>query len=260
MQKTHNEKAHTPVIEPDIAQTGWQFHPGPAPITRYQVFGERSSGTNFVKRLIGRNTGLRPIEDLGWKHGFYQMTAVPEDVAVIVVVRDARKWALSMHAKPWHCPPAMQAMTFEAFAAAPWETIADRARYFPQVQALGGLGQPLQHDRHPLTGAAFGSLFDLRRTKLAGHLSITSRGCAAAIVQLEAVQAAPEAFLAALAKGLRAPAPHAEYRPVVKRLGSKFKPSVETRPATPDRFPEGLLPHLREQLDLDLESRLGYRY
>lgn len=85
----------------------------PAPgITRYQVFGERSSGINFVKRLIGRNMPLLPTEELGWKHGFPQMTAVPPDTLVVCVTRNAVDWARSMHAKPWHCTPEMQRRAF----------------------------------------------------------------------------------------------------------------------------------------------------
>ncbi len=155
------------------------------PPKRVQVFGERASGTNFVKRLIGRNTALTPIEDLGWKHGFPQMIAVPEDVLVIAVVRDARAWALSMFARPWHTPPAMQRLDFPAFLRADYATIADRARYFPQIAAHGGLGQPLQADRHPLTGAVFPNILALRRAKLAGHLSLLVRTRPAALVRLE---------------------------------------------------------------------------
>ncbi|MGR3272483.1 hypothetical protein [Thalassococcus profundi] len=248
-----------PVIAQEFSEKGWQMVPGTAPLRRYQVFGERSSGTNFVKRLIGKNTALRPIEDLGWKHGFAQMIAVPEDVAVVCVVRDARPWALSMFAKPWHCPPAMQALDFSAFIRAEWATVADRARYFPQMEALGGLGQPLQQDRDPLTGACFANLFALRTAKLRGLLSYSNRGCPLVLARLEAVQAAPEAFLsdlcAAFSTTMTGP-----YSPVTKRLGSKFKPAIDTRPAAPQAICAEDLDFLRSQTDPALEERLGYRY
>lgn len=248
------------MIAQEFKAKGWRIAARGTPVQRYQVFGERSSGTNFVKRLIGRNTGLQPTEDLGWKHGFAQMAAVPEDLAVICVVRDARAWALSMHAKPWHCPPKMQAMDFAAFIRVPWETIADRARYFPQVAALGGLGQPLQYDRHPLTGRAFDNLFALRRAKLEALLSFQERRVTLVLARLEAVQAAPEAFLAELTQGLCLPAPAAPLRPVVKRLGSKFKPAVAARPATPEAMSGADLDWLRAQTDAGVEAALGYRY
>ncbi len=229
------------------------------PPKRVQVFGERASGTNFVKRLIGRNTALTPIEDLGWKHGFPQMIAVPEDVLVIAVVRDARAWALSMFARPWHTPPAMQRLDFPAFLRADYATIADRARYFPQIAAHGGLGQPLQADRHPLTGAVFPNILALRRAKLAGHLSLLVRTRPAALVRLESVQADPEGFLAALGTTLCL-APTTEYRPVIKRLGSRFRPAVDPRPAVPEEISPEDLDFLRSETDSAQEAMLGYRY
>lgn len=247
------------MIAQDFGTKGWKIRPGPVTPTRYQVFGERSSGTNFVKRLMGRNSPIRPMEELGWKHGFPHMTAIPAHVAVICALRDARAWALSMHAKPWHCPPAMQAMEFSDFIRAPWATIADRKRYFPQVAELGGEGQPLQLDRHPITGRPFDNLFALRRAKLAGHLSFANRDCTLILCRMEDVIARPTAFLADVHHSLGAPL-EGEFRPVHKRLGSKFLPSVETRPATPKTLSDDDMAFLRSQLDLDLETALGYDY
>ncbi|MDJ0820884.1 MAG: hypothetical protein QNJ09_03605 [Paracoccaceae bacterium] len=244
----------------DFADTGWQINAVTGQPKRYQVFGERSSGTNFVKRLIGRNSDLKPIEELGWKHGFAHMTAVPEDVAIVCVVRDARAWALSMHAKPWHCPPDMQVLPFSDFIRAEWATVADRKRYFPQVEALGGVGQPLQLDRDPLTGRPYPNLFALRRAKLAGLMSFAERGCTLAFTRLEAVQAAPEEFLGALWKGFSLPGSRPEYRPVMKRLGSRFLPSVDARPETPLEICAKDLEFLRAHVDMAQERALGYSY
>ncbi|MDU8911302.1 hypothetical protein [Aestuariicoccus sp. MJ-SS9] len=248
------------MIAADFADRGWQIVPGPTRPTRYQVMGERSSGTNFVKRLLGRNTSLRPCEDLGWKHGFAQMTAIPEDMAVICVVRHAAPWALSMHAKPWHCPPAMQRLAFSDFIRAEWATIADRPRYFPQVAQLGGVGRPLQHDRDPLTGRAYANLFALRRAKLTGLLSYFQRGSALIFTRLEAVQTAPEAFLSDVEAGFGLEPREGPYRPVVKRLGSKFLPAVDARPPTPSAMAEADADFMRGALDLEMETALGFRY
>jgi hypothetical protein len=248
------------MIPQGFVRTGWHVARGPAPAARFQVFGERSSGTNFVKRLIGRNTPLAPMEDLGWKHGFPAMVAIPADTVVVVCVRDARAWSLSMHAKPWHCPPAMQVLGFSEFIRAEWTTVADRKRYFPQVAALGGQGQPLQPDRHPLTGRPFANLFKLRRAKLAAHLSFLERGSAMVLCRMEAVQADPHGFLGAIQARLEIAPPDEAFRPVVKRLGSKFLPAVATRPETPSALEAGDLAFLQAQLDLPLEAALGYDY
>lgn len=248
------------MISQALRTTGWHIKSGAQAPRAIQVFGERSSGTNFVKRLIGRNSVLNPTEELGWKHGFPQMTAIPAHIAIVCVVRDARAWALSMHAKPWHCPPAMQALPFSQFIRAPWLTIADRKRYFPQVRQSGGEGLPLQLDRHPISGRPFANLFTLRRAKLDGLLSFQNRGCTLVFCRLEAVQAAPERFLSDLHRNLAVPPWGQGYRPVVKRLGSKFLPSIETRPETPKELGPDDLAFFQSQLHPEQEAALGFEY
>lgn len=243
----------------DFPSRGWTIRPGPVPPRRIQVFGERASGTNFVKRLIGRNTELIPTESLGWKHGFPHMTAIPRDLAVVCCIRDARDWSLSLHARPWHCPPRMQALAYPDFIRHEWVTVADRARYFPQVADLGGEGTPLQHDRHPLTGRPFANLFALRQAKLAGLLSFFHRDCTLVFCRMEALRDAPEDFLTDLRHAFALPQRDG-FRPVVKRLGTKFKPAIADRPEPPVAIAAEDLDFLRSQLDTDLEARLGYRY
>ena len=154
------------LLPPDFARTGLLVQRvGDTPIRRINVLGERSSGTNFVKRLIGQNSALRPVELLGWKHGFPQAVAVPPDIAVVLCVRRAEDWARSMFAKPWHTSPDMQAMPFSDFLRAEWDTRLDKMRYFEDIGLPAAQGQPLQLDRHPMTGARFENLFALRRAK-----------------------------------------------------------------------------------------------
>lgn len=246
------------MIDPDFAARGWQFHGQANALSRVQVMGERSSGTNFVQRLVGRNTALSATDALGWKHGRPAMIAVPRDVLVVGVVRGALDWARSMHAKPWHCPPEMQLMDFSDFIRAPWATIVDRARYFRDLNEAC-LGQPLQADRDPQSGAVYADLMALRRGKMAGLLSYAARDCSFALVRLEAVQADPQGFLAALDDGFGvALAP--QYRRVVKRLGSRFKPAVAQRPATPVSVSQADQDYITSRLDAPLEASLGYLY
>lgn len=242
-----------------FAQSGFCATPAPNEINRFHVLGERSSGTNFVKRLLGRNTGLKPTEALGWKHAFVHTRAVPSDLAVICTVRSADSWVRSMYAKPWHTTPAMQELEFSDFIRAPWDTIIDRPRYFENLDRKT-LGQPLQHDRNPLTGARFDNIFALRAAKLRNLLSMLNRDCACVILRMEDATTAPEATLARLRESLGQPASDGEFRPVIKRLGSKFKASVPVRPAAPETLSAADMAYMRDNLDLDLEAQLGYNY
>ena len=228
-------------------------------LTRFQVLGERSSGTNFLRRLIGRNTDLLPVEALGWKHGFPSNDPIPKDLAVICVVRNAVPWALSMFARPWHTTAYMQSLPFDDFLRAPWDTIADRPRYF---QGLPGIrrGAPLQQDRHPDTGAQFENMFALRRAKLESLTGYLERDCSCTLIRLEDVQQDPQTAVTAIAEALGT-RPHSRFRPVVKRLGTRFKSADGLqRPPIPETLRSQQMSYMRGWLDLKTEARLGYVY
>lgn len=247
-----------PLVPPEFARTGLSVkRRGDSPPSRYQVLGERSSGTNLVKRLLGRNSQMTPTEALGWKHGFTQCLAVPGDMAVICVLRDPESWALSMYAKPWHTTPGMQRLAFSDFIRAPWDTVIDRPRYFGGKAAAGIVGQPLQQDRDPLTGARFANLFALRRAKLAHLLGWLARDCTVVLTRAETVQEAPEPATRALLGGLGHSAPDG-FRPVHKRLGAKFAAAVPDRPAPPTEMPAADRAFMWSMLDTGTEAALGY--
>jgi hypothetical protein len=242
-----------------FAASGFSATPVLHDIARFHVLGERSSGTNFVKRLLGRNTDLKPTEALGWKHAFTHMRAVPADLAVVCVVRSADSWVRSMYAKPWHTTPALQSMEFSDFIRADWDTIIDRPRYFDDLDRQT-LGQPLQHDRDPMTGARFENIFALRTAKLRSLISMLNRDCTCVLLRMEGATAAPEDTLAQFRSSLGLKSSTGEFRPVIKRLGSKFKASVDTRPDAPASLSAADVDHMKASLDLNLEAQLGYTY
>jgi len=112
----------------------------------------------------------------------------------------------------------------------------------------------------PLTGGRFESLFALRTAKLRGLTGFLNRDCTCILLRMEYVVAAPEATLDALVAALGCARSHDEFRPVVKRLGSKFKPAVDDRPDTPDAMSAEDLEYLRSATDPSLEKALGYSY
>ena len=248
------------MLPEDFSRTGLHVsrRNGPPP-ARFQVLGERSTGTNLVKRLVARNTGLHPTEALGWKHGFCQVLAVPVDFLVVCVVRNARDWSLSMHAKPWHASKDLQSLAYSDFVRSPWETEIDDRRFFPDAEKTGVVGQPLQPDRDPMLGTVFPNLFALRRAKLMALTGWILRHNCVVLVRMEEVTERPEAFLDVVEAHFALPA-RAAYKPVLKRLGSRFTPRVEARPATPPFVGTEDIAFMKTQLDLSLEAGLGYLY
>ncbi len=246
-------------IPPEFAATGLHFAPGPVPPTRLQVIGERSSGTNFVQRMLRRNTPFEPHEFLGWKHGHFNALTIPQDMIVIVTVRRAEDWVRSMFTKPWHATAALQRLPFSEFLRAPWDTVLDRPRLFERMPLGDQIGQPLQLDRDPMTGLPYPDLMALRRGKLRSHLSVSNRGCAFCLVRMEEVAANPERFIASFRAAFGLPPLEGPVRPVLKRLGSKFIPTVENRPPMPDVLTAEDVEFVQQGCDADIERMLGYR-
>lgn len=228
-----------------------------APPTHVQVFGERSSGTNFVKRTLGRNTALTPVEHYGWKHGFAQMTGIGARALIVGVVREPVGWLRSMYAKPWHCPPEMQALAFPEFIRAEWATVIDRKRYFEGAGERETVGTPLQQDRHPITGRPFANILALRRAKAAWLLGLGQRGCNLVLCRLDAVQADPQGFVTQVCAAFDLE-PGADFEPVTRRLGARFLPNVEVRAPLPETLAQEDMAFIRENLDPRLEAAMGF--
>lgn len=226
-----------------------------------QVLGERGSGTNVVRKLIETNTDLFRTEGLGWKHALPHMVAIPDTLLTLCVIRDARAWSLSMHDRPWHCDPALQSLDYARFIRSPWRGIVDRTSDFEEIHPeMQVQGCELQYDRHPLTGLPFADLFELRRVKLEGLLSMLNRGGHVALLRMETFLADPEGSLAWLAEQFGLAAPRSPLKTVRRRLGTRHSYSVSDHPATPKTLSDSDLAFLRSRLDLELEAQLGYDY
>ena len=50
------------------------------------------------------------------------------------------------------------------------------------------------------------------------------------------------------------------FRPVIKRLGSKFKPAIPERAARPDSWSHDDITFLKASVDTEQEATLGYTY
>lgn len=233
--------------------------------THFQVFGERGSATNLVRKLIEKNLDVIRTESLGWKHGAPHMVAIPKDFLIIGVVRNAESWALSMHKRPWHLAPECQAYDFSTFLRSPWQGIVDRPTDFEEIYGeLEGKteGLELQYDRHPITGQRFANLFDLRRVKMACLLGMLNRSCNMVLLRAEEVQADPEGFVTWMSETLKLDWKPPQFKPVKRRLGNLHKLSVsaDTRGPTPKVMSAEDRAYMISALDMSFERALGYDY
>ncbi|MDQ2092914.1 hypothetical protein [Rhodalgimonas zhirmunskyi] len=232
-----------------------------APITQFQVLGERGTGTNMVRKVIDKNIKIERTEGLGWKHAVPHMAAVPPGCLVICVVRNAVSWALSMHKRPWHSHPDLQAMEFSEFIRTPWRGIVDRAADFEELHpemVPYVAGTELQYDRHPITGRPFENLFALRNVKQQAMLGMLNRGVNVLLVKAELAQVDQNGFAAWMIEELGLPLEGLRIKPVQRRLGNRFNRAIPVE--TPADMSGEDHAFMMDQLDLETEAALGYDY
>ncbi|WP_136442499.1 hypothetical protein [Pacificoceanicola onchidii] len=231
------------------------------PMTQFQVLGERASGTNLLRKTIEKNLDIPRTEGLGWKHGFPHMVAIPEQFLIICIVRNAVDWVKSMYARPWHVHPQLQALDYSGFIRHEWASVVDRPEDFelthPELSVKGAV---LQLDRHPVTGLAFDTIFAMRSAKLRALAGMANRGRNCVFIRLEDFNADPDAVMRRLSEAFDIPRSKPFFKPVKRRLGTRFSASIAERAPLPDVIPEADKAFLLANLDTELEARFGYSY
>lgn len=229
------------------------------PLRRYQVLGERSSGTNLADTLLRRHTTLERTEDYGWKHAFPQFSSVLRDDLLVICFRNARSWLKSMYQKPWHVPDQLVDVTFSEFLRAPWITTMDMPGAMNAVGRRRSLGLPVQGDRHPLTGRVPDNPINLRNLKNAAFLGVLERGCNVALIRHEDLTADPDGLMRELAGCFNLAIGDAPVTLPVRRLGEMTQRQISgARRDSVARFSPDDRAFLAAELDHAQEARLGY--
>lgn len=93
------------------------------PVKKIQIFGLRCSGTNYLEQLILLNTSqVRIVKAIGHKHLWntrFHQKQLPEDVQIIIIVRNPYDWLRSIYLEPHHCPELL-GLSFTDFLNHPW--------------------------------------------------------------------------------------------------------------------------------------------
>jgi len=244
--------------EPVTCLLGHSTVEGPA-IDRFQIYGERRSGTNFVARTIARNSNLKRWSSYGWKHALPYYPVLPKCCLFVVVVRDPFDWVRSFYAGSFEVDPAIADLPFSDFIRAEWEGsytgFKDQWGYRGfEVKDRFARGEPNFLDRHPIDGRRFRNVLEMRSVKLAGHLSLLSRGLNAVAIRYEDFRIRPEAILREIGRQFSLIIPPG-FRPTENPVGpsSDNRQAAKTAPISPaDRA------FILAGLDQDLERRCGY--
>lgn len=228
------------------------------PIEMFQVFGERRSGTNYVAAILSQNTSLKEVHRFGWKHGLPLYPVLPASCVFVVVLRAPVDWLKALYRAPFEVDPALKDLEFPAFIRAEWESVytPKKSRWRGHGYDLDynlGRGEVLQLDRHPIEGRRYKNVVELRNVKLAGHLSMLTRGVNCVVVRYEEVNQDPDHLMSAIRDTFGV-----QVREKTLALEKRVGPSSPRQAATTD-LSVADLNFIKEQLDTAQELRCGYR-
>jgi hypothetical protein len=141
-------------------------------IKRVQIYGERCSGTNYLKKLIETNFEEPVVNNVGYghKHFFgFQDLKNSKDVLFICIIRDPFTWLNSFYKKPWHVDPKIT-RSIDSFLGEEFSSYYD-ASHGPERNGL-----QITEDTnifYPKTN--YKNIFELRYTKVKWMLEVLPR-------------------------------------------------------------------------------------
>ena len=171
-----------------------------AKFKRFQVYGQRCSGTNALIKLLERNLEeLKFTEEFGFKHWLVPPDVeIPDDVFVIIIARQVDQWLRSLHAKPWHAHPDLKEMEFGEFIRAEWRSVWDED-FWGMDRGDPKFGRPIEEELCPQTGSPFPNAIAMRTAKLRNWIDVASRAMGHALVSHSELVTRPERLIERLA-------------------------------------------------------------
>lgn len=138
-------------------------------ITKFTIFGERGSGTNFIESAIKQNFNLKLVWDHGWKHFFgFSPYKNSDDTLFIGIVRDPHKWINSLNKLKWHLQPEIENggvnellnCKFWSYNNGMFHHMLPKVKYCTK-----GMGEEILEDRNIITGERYQNIFECRKIK-----------------------------------------------------------------------------------------------
>lgn len=235
---------------------------GHIPITKFSIFSERCSGSNYLEQLILLNLEIEsgkfchkhfppwfdlPLEKYHGDPRHYTFEET-DDFLFFVIFRNPYDWVRSFFRKPWHGSDELFHMSFSKFIRTPWtlnpqETVVQTEIVF----------NPLM-DR-PSNGSYFRNVFELRSAKIRNMLEIGNKASNVYIINYEIARDHPEEVLAEISKiySLKA---KPVYTPVIYYYGDKNQGIYENKQYKP--ISKADLKYINSKLDETLEEQIGY--
>jgi hypothetical protein len=217
-----------------------------APTDRFQVLGDRNSGTNYLHHLlVGNLPELQATTPYYWKHGFVDRRVAAEPgLLTVVIYRHPLRWLHAMHRRPWDVSSTMRDLTFSAFIRSEWRA----------VWTHGGREELLQGDMQPHTTTPFANVLLMRSAKIEWLEKLAGLPGKTAFVRYEDLNHDPLGCLRELAAGAGL-APVTRLSPVRAYKGDRSRLYAPRRqPATHAQDND----FIASQLNMEQEVRIGY--
>lgn len=216
-------------------------------IERFQMLGERCSGTNFLKGLLEHFSHIPLERKYGFKHfpiwfSHDSKWRADKSTLFIVIVRHPYDWLSSLNRIPWHADKSLYHLSFSDFIRKEWKISPDNP-----------YEDPRRSDKDPVSGELFENAIQLRTAKTKDWL-ILQEHPNHFFINYETLRDYPYAVIAELADLFDLQIKGAFY-PVkkYKNTGTTiYRKSVYAPISESDRN------YIGEQLDPALEVELGY--
>jgi len=222
-------------------------------IDHIQIFGERCSGTNYLEHLLKENfCSIKFPWEYGWKHGFPPPDIPAADNCLFVVIhRHPYDWIRSFHRNPWHSAWELRNLDFSEFIRREWWCVWDQHAFKNPDDPV--YGKEMMGDRDPDTGKRFANVLKLRSAKLRSWLQLQDRVPHCIHIRYEDLSADPETVLADLASRFNLHRDRA-FRNIDGDKGG----SIPYQRRRYDHILTADLDYMRNELDSNIESRVGY--
>ena len=129
-------------------------------ITKFTIYGERCSGTNYLENIILANFDINVTWEYGWKHFFgFNNLSNSDDTLFICIVRDPYLWLNSLYKTPHHLSSTLinnidNFLSNEFFS------------FYGNIDGKIDESNEIINDRNIYTQKRYKNIFEMRYTKL----------------------------------------------------------------------------------------------
>jgi hypothetical protein len=211
-------------------------------VKRFTIYGERSSGTNYLEQLITTNFGLPITWDYGWKHFFgYSNFNNSDDTLFFGIVRSPVAWIDSFFKNPFYVPK--QNTNIKNFLSNKFFSIDKK-------------NQIMKEDLNYTNNQVYSNIFELRKVKNDYLLDIMPNKVKNyALINYEYIKAEPFEFLEAIRIKFGLTKLHETYKNIDYYKTAKNVKYVE-HPVT---LGPQIISFIKQNLNAEQEQRLNYK-